>query len=145
MSDTTVIEATMDGILFALSDEQWTHYSEVDASIRQYGGDVNRKVEATKRLHDIGFAIVIDKRRHHTMWKANPTDDELARYDRQAQLDTYSRFVSAHRSYVAQFERRQSLELSSTIHASEMTCVFLGRALGMALIDIARDLVPLTP
>jgi hypothetical protein len=145
VSDDTVIAATMEGILYALASEEWTHYSAVDESIATQGGDVNRKRDALKRLRDIGFTIVVDKHAHHTMWKANPTDDEVARFDRGAQKDTYSRFVSKHRSYVGQFERRQSTELATLIQASEIATVFLGRSLGMPLLDIARDLTPVVP
>lgn len=145
VSTPTVLDATMDGILYALAAEQWTHYSDVDASIRSYGGDVNRKVEATKRLRDIGFAIVVDKHRQHTMWKVNPTDDELARYDRGTALDTYSRFVTNHRAYLAQYGRRPSAALATTLQASEMACVYVGRSLGLTLGEIAHDLVTVTP
>lgn len=136
-----IIERTMLGIINALAAGGWVSHRAIPASVLAAGGRTDRIGEATKRLRNMGFPIVVDRRRQNTVWRMDPNDPEQeAQHDRVLR-DAYSEILTLWKSLVGAQAQAPAMATFRAIRDVETSVIAIGRAMSKPLADIVSEMV----
>jgi hypothetical protein len=136
-----VLERTMQGIINAMASGGWVRHTDIRAAVIAAGGRTSRIGQATKRLRNMGFPIVVDKRRHLTTWRMDPNDPEQEQYHDRVLAEAYSEILTLWKALVGAQAQAPAMATFRAIRDVENSVGAIGRAMGKTFAEIGADTV----
>lgn len=113
----------------------------IDQAVIRNGSHLFYKPFAVKALRNLGYPVIVDARRHLTVYAFDPVAADEQAWQERAMTDTYSRLVSMTRALHGNQAMNDPMKVA-VYRAMEMATIAVGVQVGLPLMEIANDMVP---
>jgi hypothetical protein len=113
----------------------------IDLAVIGNGSHLFWKSAACKALRNLGLPVIVDVRRHLTTYAFDPAATDEQAWQERTMTDIYSRLVSMTRGLHGNSTMADPMKVG--VHQSlQMATINVGLFIGLPLMDIAADMVP---